>query len=206
MAKLCFPELGEYNKKDPALVRKRQIGKTGKHASNYDESPFAFAMRMHITVNEASKILNAIREGNPRISNIFHAGVRKALDTTRSLRTGFGRRRDFFDRFTPNTYKEAYAYIPQGMLSDHVKFNILCNLEETTGEFARPLVEWHDSIMSEVKIGYREQYIREFKKLAATPITFTEGTFIRDYPLVIPIEAEVGESWYDLKGISIDGI
>ena len=206
MAKLCFPELGEYNKKDPALVRKRQIGKTGKHASNYDESPFAFAMRMHITVNEASKILNAIREGNPRISNIFHAGVRKALDTTRALRTGFGRRRDFFDRFTPNTYKEAYAYIPQGMLSDHVKFNILCNLEETTGEFARPLVEWHDSIMSEVKIGYREQYIREFKKLAATPITFTEGTFIRDYPLVIPIEAEVGESWYDLKGISLDGI
>lgn len=206
MAKLCFPELGEYNKKDPALVRKRQIGKTGKHAFNYDESPFAFAMRMHMPVNDAIKILNAIREGNPKIANVFQAGVRRALDSTRILRTGFGRRREFFDRFTPNTYKEAYAYIPQGMLSDHVKFNILCNLEEKTGEFARPLVEWHDSILSEVKLGYREAYIHEFKKLAATPITFNEGTFIRDYPLVIPIEAEVGESWYDLKGISIDGI
>jgi DNA polymerase I-like protein with 3'-5' exonuclease and polymerase domains len=206
MAKLCFPELGEYNKKDPALVRKRQIGKTGKHASNYDESPFAFAMRMHMPVREATKILTAIRQGNPKIANVFHAEVRKALDNTRTLRTGFGRRREFFDRITPETYKEAYAYIPQGMLSDHVKFNILCNLEENTSEFARPLVEWHDSILSEVKIGYREPYIREFKRLAATPITFLEGTFIRDHPLVIPIEAEVGNSWYDLKGISIDGI
>ena len=92
------------------------------------------------------------------------------------------------------------------MLSDHVKFNILCKLEETTGEYARPLVEWHDSVLSEVKIGYREPYIREFKRLAATPITFLEGTFIRDHPLVIPIEAEVGNTWYDLQGIDISGI
>ena len=206
MAKMCFPELGDYDKKDPALVRKRQIGKTGKHASNYDESPFAFAMRMHMPVNDATKILTAIKNGNPKIANIFHAEVRKALDNTKVLRTGFGRRREFFDRFTPNTYKEAYAYIPQGMLSDHVKFNILCHLEEATGEYARPLVEWHDSVLSEVKIGYREPYIREFKRLAATPITFLEGTFIRDHPLVIPIEAEVGDTWYDLQGIDIRGI
>jgi len=206
MAKMCFPELGKYDKKDPQLVRKRQIGKTGKHASNYDESPFAFAMRMHMSVSEATKILNAIKLGNPRIANIFQAEVRKAVDNTRALRTGFGRRREFFDRIAPNTYKEAYAYIPQGMLSDHVKFNILCKLEETTGEYARPLVEWHDSILSEVKIGYREPYIREFKRLAATPITFLEGTFIRDHPLVIPIEAEVGNTWYDLQGIDISGI
>ena len=206
MAKMCFPELGDYNKKDPNLVRKRQIGKMGKHASNYDESPFAFAMRMHMPVNDATKILNAIKLGNPKIANIFHAEVRKAIDNTRTLRTGFGRRREFFDRVTANTYKEAYAYIPQGMLSDHVKFNILCHLEETTGEYARPLVEWHDSVLSEVKIGYREPYIKEFKRLAATPITFLEGTFVRNHPLVIPIEAEVGNTWYDLQGIDIRGI
>lgn len=203
MAKLCFPDLGEYNKKDPALVRKRQIGKTGKHATNYDESPFAFACRMHISVNDATRILNSIKAGNPKISSVFHAKVREAVDSTRVLRTGFGRRREFFDRITPNTYKEAYAYIPQGMLSDHVKFNILVPLEPKVIEFARPLVEWHDSIMSEVKIGRRADYIHEFKKLAATPILFQEGTFIRDYPLVIPVEAEVGNSWYDLQGIDI---
>lgn len=186
---------------DEITERERHIGKTGKHAYNLDEGAFALGTRLHIPVNEAQRIINAFSAFDPKIRLVFHETVRKALGSTRRLENPYGRVRDFFGRTSAKLYKEAYATIPQGTISDHLKFDIFCPMDE---QFHRRrvkfLCEWHDSLFASVPREMKEEYTEKFVEYGKTAIKLESGTFIRpNYPLVIPVDIGYSEkNWADV--------
>ena len=69
--------------------------------------------------------------------------------------------------------------------------------------WVRLCTEQHDGVLAEVPIGREEEYFMRYKKNIETPINFKRCSLSRDFELTIPAEVEIGDSWYDLKGVKI---
>lgn len=189
----------KYKSSDYWAKEERQKGKSYKHAANYDESAYNLSRRAHVPFKQCEMALKNIAAASPRIQNVFHRTVRTAIERTRTLRTPYGRIRTFFGNLNDKTFKEAYAHIPQSTIPDHLRFDILAPLEDDVGNWTNFLVEWHDSLLAEVPLGRENEYKDKAEQYAKTPILFREGTFIRDYELVIPVEFTKGENWQDME-------
>ncbi len=196
-----YPELYKrYKAGDFFAKQQRQRGKSYKHAFNYDESAYNLSRRAHLPYSDADTALKRLGEADPKIKTIFHDTVKRALDTKRELGTPYGRRRMFFGHMNNKLYKEGYAYVPQSTIPDHMRFDILIELEQKVGNWVNFLVEWHDSLFAEVPENRVEEYIEITRAIAKTPIRFKVGTFIRNYDLVIPVDFSLGtENWQDMK-------
>jgi hypothetical protein len=123
------------------------------------------------------------------------------LDKSDPLISPHGRRRDFFGRREKSLYKEAFSYLPQATVSDHVKF-IIGPLEEAIPE-GRVIIEKHDSLLAEVKLGYEEPFAIKFKELMEQAIDFRQCSLSRDYQLIIPAEIKKGMNWKDMEEMKL---
>jgi hypothetical protein len=71
-------------------------------------------------------------------------------------------------------------------------------------DFVHPLSEAHDGFLSEVKLGFAEQYAKSFKKHVEVGIDFRTCSLPRDFELVIPMEAERSSTnWQEMRGMKI---
>ncbi len=187
----------------PTLVEdaRQDIGKPGRHAGNYDMEPPRLSMMAHLPVIDCQLILIQFHRSAPKIREVFHAEVRKAMETVGQLVNPYGRIRDFFDRMSNKYYKEGYAQIPQSTVSDHVKFDILTPLDHKWyKEGVRCLNEKHDSLLFSVPKVLRDDFSADFIKYGSTPIDFRNGTFVRPDPLVIPTDINwTDTNWKDMK-------
>lgn len=185
-----------------AVKEMRQaMGKPARHGGNFDMGENEISHQYHIPNDFAKMIIQKFHDAAPNIRNVFHAGVRKAIDTERCLTGPYGRRRDFFDRITNQLYKAAYSFIPQETVSDHVKFDILTPMwKRYRSEGIFFLNERHDSLLLSVP---RERVVEigeAFVQYGATPIDFSRGTFQRSKPLVIPTDLNWSEtSWKEMR-------
>jgi DNA polymerase-1 len=193
----------------------RFIGKTCRHAGNYDMGKHRFmelvnteAKRQHIDINlsewKAGKYLDAFHAFSPNIRGVFHLEIQNALEqNSRILVNPFGRYRQFFDRWGKELWKEAYAHIPQSTVPDHLRRAGLRAKDRFSrdGIDARYVVEAHDALVSLVKISDVERYVRVMHEEIEVPIDFTYCTVSRGL-LVIPAETKVGLSYKtcDVKG------
>ena len=184
---------------DAWATEERQKGKSYKHGFNYDESPYNLSRRTHLPFREVDNAIAALSTAKPRIRNVFHKTVREVIKTKRLLETPFGRKRTFFGNMNDKIFKEGYAHIPQSTIPDHLRFNFLFPLENKFGNRVNFLVEWHDSVLAEVPIDLTEDYCETARECSKSPILFNTGTFIRNYPLVIPIDIATGHNWLELK-------
>jgi DNA polymerase-1 len=175
---------------------RQKNGKPARHGGNYDMSPPMLAMTEKIPIPQAAKILEKFHEASPKIRGVFHAEIRAELHRSRVLKNPFGRRRQFFDRLDREMYKQGYAHIPQGTVSDHQKFAML-RADPAVREFAHFLVEAHDSTLAEVRIGHREEYARIMKRELMQPIDYSGCSLSRDFNLVVPVEMNWGRNWQE---------
>lgn len=182
------------------------LGKRIRHAGNYDMTEFRLAQMTHIVIKECKYMLEKFHEKDPKIRSVFHHEVNEALTRYRILETPFGRKRQFFDRLTNKSYKEAKAQIPQSTISDLTKFTlprIVAALPCYMNKY-KFLTEQHDGILSIVRKDTWEHYAYVFKQQYERPISFRRGTLIRDFDLTIPCEISMSESnWMDLKEVHI---
>jgi DNA polymerase I-like protein with 3'-5' exonuclease and polymerase domains len=190
---LSFEEITEAIRQD--------FGKKPRHAGNYDMGAARLSLMAHISLQQAQTAITRFHANNSKIRENFHFSIRSIITNKRLLVTPHGRQRQFFGRLNADTFKEAFSYIPQAVVSDHTKIDTLQPLEAETSEYASFLSESHDSLFFEVRDDKVNPFADRFKYWEEQPIHFDSGSFISDIELIIPLEIKSGENWYDLTEI-----
>ncbi len=204
----------------------RFIAKKGRHGGNYDMGKRELANVINtdsrkygirveyfdqikkekikgdiVNVSEfrASEILKVFHAKSPRIRGVFHEEVKKALlDNRRVLVSPHGRRREFFDRWGNDLWKEAYATIPQAVVSDHTKDSGI-QIKKVL-PWARICVEAHDALVFINPIERRAELVQVIKEKFERAISFERCTLKRG-DLVIPCDIKLGPNYKDLKDL-----
>ena len=106
-------------------------GKKGNHATNYDVGFKTFALKNEMGEIEAKATIERIHKGYPQIRGGFHQLIQNMLKRNRTVTNLFGRTRLFLGPIIPshpfvpagacaNTYREAYAQLPQSTCADKI--------------------------------------------------------------------------------------
>lgn len=180
----------------------RYLGKKTRHASNYDMT----APRMSdalaqegfsFSISQCQLLLDKMALIDPNIKNIFHRWVQSCISRDRMLKSPTGRERQFLGA-RPNdnnstVFKEAYSWIPQGVVGDNTGFAVR-DLETKYVVEERGIVqEGHDSIVQDIPDNVDTIYKYLLRTQDAFRRTFR---FHNGIEIQIPIEAEIG---YDFK-------
>lgn len=186
--------------KDPKLITKDErqwVGKTGRHAGNYNESPGGLMLRTHKPMRECRLILGRFHEEVPFVRQNFHQGIRDLISKQRYLVSPSGRRRDFFGTVTEDMFKEAFATIPQATVSDHTKHTVIMEMDKkwySKGVYL--LSEAHDGVLYEVPKEMASEVSEDLKQFIAIPISFALCSMSSDAILSIPGDVHIYEdSW-----------
>src|ERR1051325_1178431 len=186
----------------------RFIGKTCRHAGNYDmgkkrlaelvnTDATKYGIDISISEYKAGIILDKFHSRSPNIRGVFHKEIQAALQSNgRVLVNPFGRYRQFFDRWGRELWKEAYAQIPQSTVPDHLRGAGIRTKERLSAEGidARFVVEAHDALVAIVKEKDAESYTRIIEEEIASVIDFSRCTLSRG-KLIIPAESKIGRSY-----------
>jgi DNA polymerase I-like protein with 3'-5' exonuclease and polymerase domains len=181
----------------------RFMGKKVRHAGNYGMGPEEFARQMvkeghsWVNVGLCDQMLKAFHKTEPGIRKVFHEYVQKTLSQTRTLRNPLGRERIFLGcrPFSDNSqvYKEAFACIPQGTVSDNTGLGILFLELNQPGLV---VMDGHDAVLLEVCDDIRsiELGVRLLRS------AFHRNIQIENVTFEIPIEFELGYNLGEMKG------
>jgi uracil-DNA glycosylase family 4 len=193
----------------------RFAGKTLRHAGHLmagkrraatELNTQARKFKIAITINEgqAERALKIFHAKQPKIQQVFHAGVIEALKNTRQLVAPLpwgidaerGGVRIFYERWGDDLFREAMAYIPQRAVTDNTKaagIRIKKQFKE-----AKIILEAHDGLLFSVREEYLKDFIPIGIKEMERPINFTACSLPRRF-LKIPCDVEVGENYRDLR-------
>jgi len=173
-------------------------GKRVRHAGHYGMGPNKLSEIAKIPLALAKTALKAFHQVSPNIQQVYHREVQRTLRDCGYLVTPQGRRRDFFSRINNATFREAYSYIPQAVVSDKQK-EVMLRIKEEIPEVFH-LGEFHDGGLTEVPSTKVEDYFSTYRTIALEPIKFNKGSFLRDNELVIPIDCEYSDTnWGEMK-------
>lgn len=190
----------------------RYTGKRYNHASAYRMGPTRAAEVInkdsdkppYVTVTVAeSKIFYKNWHEYYHIQGWWHE-IEFQLQTTRTLRTPYGRIRYFFDPIGDELYKKATAYVPQSTIGDHLngavqdEVGVRGGLVEVHRHFVEPgyiriCNQSHDSIMCEIHRNDLSDICPQIHQLLLRPLVINGEEF------TIPVDCEVGERWGELK-------
>jgi DNA polymerase-1 len=185
----------------------RFLGKTIRHAGNYDMkkrrcaetiSVFAQKFKIDVQVSEwlAGKHLETFHQYSPKIRGVFHENVRQKIYYDRTLVNPFGRKRQFFERMGEDLFKEAYAYLPQSTVSDHLK-RCMLRLKQIKPDL-RICVEAHDGFLAQVPVEQVSWVKIWIKDVLETPINF-EKSSLGTGSLIIPCDIKTSSTnWKEL--------
>lgn len=175
------------------------MSKTVRHAAERNLKAAGLSVLFGCELAEANRVLGIVHDKQPEIKETFHKDVRRAIDTTRTLVSPNGRRRQFLDRISDRLYNEAISQLPQSIVSDQNKFSLIPTTEKC-GDYFNLINEAHDSTLSEVLIGKEEEYYKEYKKNVEKGIDFRNGSLPRDFELIIPCEASISNTnWLEMR-------
>jgi uracil-DNA glycosylase family 4 len=182
-------------------------GKKGNHATNYDVGYKTFALKYEIPEGEAKYILETIHRGYPQIRDGYQAVIQNMLKTNRVVTNLFGRTRLFLGPIFPsypnvpqnacdNTYREAYAQLPQSTCADKINEQGLEYIYYNQ-ELFKPvelLSQVHDQIVFQVPLSTSwEDHARMLlliKESLETPLSW-HGTEIKT-----PVDLAIGFNMY----------
>lgn len=175
----------------------RQCGKIVNHGGNYDMGPAtlsesALKTGINMSVNDATKFLEGRRSVYPGVYE-WHKEIQDTINRSRVLVTPFGRIRNFIEEITSNTYREAYAHIPQSVVP-HIT-NIMW--EHVARNYPKVVVSQmgHDALLMQIPSQDVDDFVKNFLT-QTSQIKFACGT-IKDFN--IPWDASTGLRWGSLK-------
>lgn len=178
----------------------RQLGKKFRHAGHYAMGKHEASKQTGLSEYKCNIILEQFHGTNPNIQKTYHEGVKQILqDNNRWMRTGFGRTRQFLNRWGDQMFKEAYAYIPQSMVSDHLKFSAQ-RIEKRCVEM-QILQESHDSFLAQAPKALVDRYLPIIQEELEMPLPFGQCSFPRG-ELIIPCEIKIGtKNWKEMERV-----
>jgi len=194
----------------------RFLGKTLRHAGHLgakarramlevNTQARKYKISVVITEADAEIALNIFHRKQPKIKQVFQAGVIEALSNDRrQLRATipFGVDADrapvrtFFERWGDELFRQAFSYIPQRAVTDNTKSAALRIRTEISD--CRIIVESHDSLTFMVPINETKLYVPILKREFERPISFADCSLKRK-PLIIPSEVEIGDNYQEFK-------
>ena len=182
-------------------------GKKGNHATNYDVGYKTFALKNEMTESEAKHTLETVHRGYPQIRNGYHLVIQKMLFDNRTVTNLFGRNRLFLGPVIPsypnvpknacqNTYREAYAQLPQSTCADKINEQGLEYVYYNQDLF-RPielLAQIHDSIVFQIPLSIpwveHAKMILLIKQSLETPLIW------HDQEIKTPVDLSIGFNMY----------
>ena len=193
------------SKDDP----RRFCGKTVRNGGNYNMKKHALAEHTNglikrfdiqmdmISEYKANEMLERFHRVSPRIRGVFHAEIVEALERfKRVLYTPHGRRRQFGARWGDDLFKEAFAYIPQATIIDHLRQAALrARARDKSIVF---IGERHDALIWTSPIEAFVEHAGIIKEELNKPIDFSQCSLPRD-PLLIPADIEYGFNMKAMK-------
>jgi len=180
----------------------RFLAKVIVHAVNYDASARTVnnTLKTHGVYKKESevKILVAqIHEAFPGIRQ-YQWAVQNQLKTNRILTTAKGMRRYFYSKLDNNTFRRAYAFLPQCTVAEITNDGIVESRHaiEALGGFI--LLQVHDSKLIEVPRKRMEEAYNVVVSALTKPLT-VYPFFGEPDDLIIPVTCKVGSHWGELK-------
>lgn len=188
-------------------IDRYHVAKQIRHSGERNIQPETLRVKFlpELSLRECTRLLKIFHEKQPEIKEVFHRDVIKALEaTTHCLVCPNGRRRDFYDRCDNQKIRnEAISFLPQAIVSDQTKFEGIIPTYNQTKDWAWLLAEQHDGVLYETKKGREMELASIYKKNVETPIDFRMCSLIRDYQLIIPAEASIGDNWFEMKEVKL---
>lgn len=185
------------DEKDVTKIQRNQGGKLANHSGNYMAGPRVMERRAlkdgyeGFTYRKCKEVLQKRISGIPGL-RVWWADVEAKLRATRTLKTCFGRRLQFFGRIEGEELRSAVAFEPQSVVGD------VCNkmfVELSKSEKWYPVLTTHDEVVLETKERFVDEAARALLEASKIPLHLRPNV----EPLMIPIEIMIGKNWGNLK-------
>lgn len=193
----------------------RFAGKTLRHAGHLGAGKRRAATELNtqarkykisIQINEAiaERALKIFHTKQPRIQQVFQAGVIEALKVNRTLvaplpygiNSKVGGRRTFYERWSDELFRQAFSYIPQRAVTDNTKAAGI-RIKKLIKQI-KIYLEAHDALLFGVPERNAEEWGEIIQCEFERPISFENCSLARPN-LIIPCEIEIGDNYKKLK-------
>ena len=187
-------------KDEHTLKEYRNLGKTIRHATNYEIGPLQFQGTLikegfFMEASVCKKLLESAKAKDPHLAE-WKRKIREQIKSTRTLITPLGRKRTFLGRLNDSTYRAAYAFSPQSTVGELLQIGIQ-NIYERHSDYIDILLNIHDEVIAQVDNNEASiaTALVDMRKCLEIPIEINGRT------LVIPTEFKIGPSWGELKEV-----
>jgi len=175
----------------------RDIGKTVKHATNYDMGPgmlqtILSRIGVFFDFSTSKILLERTKAANPMLAE-WKRKIREEIKATRTLISSFGRKREFMGRFGNDLFRAAYAFSPQNTVGELLQVAIQAIWSEVS--CVEILLNVHDEVIVQLNPKDRKKAIAEIKKRMEIPLE------IKGRELIIPCDFKVGKNWGEMEDI-----
>jgi DNA polymerase I len=195
--------LSMYKKGSTLAKQYRQAAKAvGVHATNYDVGPRTVvnSLRHHnvyLNTKQEKQLRADTFDRFPGIK-LYQNGVQQALRSNRTLKTAKGMKRYFYSKLDNNTFRRAYAFLPQCTIAE-ITNDAIVEMEPLIMELGGfVLLQVHDSVLLECP----ESKLQDAYEIANKAMTQS----IEIYPffgeadvLTIPVDTKWGTHWGELN-------
>lgn len=193
----------ERDKDSPDHKNKRELGKTVKHATNYEMGPHKLQKELlkrgfDLELEECIGCIARIKSKRPMIQ-LWKRSIREKIDTDRLLETPLGRRRYFYGRKSDDLYRKAYAFKPQSTVGELTCMGIRdvhkdCEVEIQLLEM---LLNVHDEMVVQLEPSRALEAAHLIRERFERQIT------VGGMPLTIPCDFKIGENWGEMEEFKI---
>jgi DNA polymerase I-like protein with 3'-5' exonuclease and polymerase domains len=193
----------------------RFAGKTLRHAGHLGASKRRASIeintqarkyKINYTLSErsAEKALKIFHDKFPKLKQVYHESVIKALEKNRRLRAPIpsgikapsGGIRIFYERWGDELNRQAFSYIPQRSVSEHTKAAAI--RIRTNHRWIKIVNEAHDALLAWVPKERAEECAAIMRNEMQQPLDFSNCTIERG-KLIIPSDIEIGYNYQDLS-------
>lgn len=200
----------------------RFAGKTLRHAGHLGASKRRASIELNtqarknkidfqLTELAADKALKIFHARFPKLKQVFHNGIIEALNKNRRLTAPVpygidaskGGTRIFYERWGDELNRQAFSYIPQRTVSEHVKAAGLRIRKDH--RWIRIINEAHDALLLMVPEARAEECASIVRDEMQKPIDFSTCTLQRGM-LVIPSDIEYGYNYMELSKFKFKGV
>ena len=176
----------------------RDLAKRVGHAWNYGMAERKLVElvnnsmpQMPFSIKDAQTCFRNLNNGLRAVINWRQSIKRKILES-RTLKNCFGRKRIFFGRLDDNTFREAYAFIPQGTVGDALnKFMIQLEDLWCDRDDVMILGQVHDSVMGVCSNSELTNIKAQVEHVFTQPLPME----CKGVPLRVPCEFSHGSNW-----------
>ena len=184
-----------YTQESHALKEYRDLGKTTRHATNYDEGPYKFQASLvtwgfHLPFRTCRDILKSAIAKDPMLAE-WKRKIREKLNADRFLISSFGDKRLCQARLNDETYRAFYAFSPQNTVG-RILQHAIQDIHEKF-DYIEPLLNVHDEVISQIYPKDLDRAVRDIRSAMERPL------MIHGRELTIPCDFKVGPTWGDLK-------